>query len=68
MNSFIQDYVTKLLDGTYALDASFISVTALFIYVGELPEALLTAPINDKWERKTFFISSSFSIIAGTIV
>ncbi|CAK7242892.1 MAG: hypothetical protein STHCBS139747_004395 [Sporothrix thermara] len=51
-----------------ALTTSFTSLTASIIYVGELVGALLAAPINDRWGRKTVFYTAALCIIAGAIV
>ncbi|KAF7525428.1 hypothetical protein PCG10_004909 [Penicillium crustosum] len=68
MEPFIHDYGTKTQDGTYALETTFLSVTASVIYAGEFCGALMTAPINDTWGRKAVFYSASICIIAGAIV
>jgi sugar porter (SP) family MFS transporter len=51
----------------YALTTSFTSLTTSIIYVGELLGALIAAPINDRWGRKSVFFVASICIIAGGI-
>ena len=38
------------------------------IYVGELVEAIVAAPINDFLGRRSVFLSASFCIVVGAIV
>ncbi|KAH8897608.1 putative sugar transporter [Thozetella sp. PMI_491] len=68
MQPFIRTYGAADADGSFALTTTFTSLTASIIYVGELVGALLAAPINDRYGRKTVFYCASFCIIAGGVV
>ncbi|KAF9893943.1 hypothetical protein FE257_008914 [Aspergillus nanangensis] len=68
MTYFIQDYGFQQADGTYTLGTTFLSVSASIIYVGEFFGAIIAAPINDYFGRRTVFASASLCIIAGAIV
>jgi MFS family permease len=55
MQEFKNDYGTRFVDGQKALATSFQALTASSIYIGDLLGALVAAPINDRWGRKTTF-------------
>lgn len=69
MVRFKNDYGDHLdSNGRKALNVSFTSVTTSSIYIGDIIGALLSAPINDRFGRKTTFWCASFCILAGGIV
>jgi predicted MFS family arabinose efflux permease len=49
------------------LNVNFTSLTASSIYIGDALGALISAPINDKWGRKTTFWFAASCILAGGI-
>ena len=55
-------------DGLKALNVSFTSLTASSIYIGDALGALISAPINDKYGRKTTFWFAAACILAGGIM
>lgn len=68
MQQFKNDYGThRDADGDLALPSSFQSLTASAIYIGDLLGALIAAPINDRWGRKSTFWFASFGILVGGI-
>ena len=67
MQEFKNDYGTRFVDGQKALATSFQALTASSIYIGDLIGALVAAPINDRWGRKTTFWFASFCILGGGI-
>ncbi|KNG82568.1 hypothetical protein ANOM_009941 [Aspergillus nomiae NRRL 13137] len=68
MQQFKNDYGTERdVNGNLALSSSFQSVTASSIYIGDLLGAMLAAPINDRWGRKSTFWLASFCILCGGI-
>ncbi|KAK5064243.1 hypothetical protein LTR84_000076 [Exophiala bonariae] len=54
-------------DGQKALNVFFTSLTASSIYIGDAIGALISAPINDKYGRKTTFWFAAICILAGGI-
>ena len=49
------------------MNVNFTSLTASSIYIGDALGALISAPINDKWGRKTTFWFAASCILAGGI-
>ncbi|KAF3806050.1 High-affinity glucose transporter RGT2 [Colletotrichum gloeosporioides] len=68
MQEFKNDYGNiRNTDGKLALSSSFQSVTASGIYIGDLLGAILAAPLNDRYGRKSTFWLASFCIFIGGI-
>ncbi|KAF4854326.1 Low-affinity glucose transporter HXT1 [Colletotrichum siamense] len=68
MQEFKNDYGNiRDTDGKLALSSSFQSVTASAIYIGDLLGAIIAAPLNDRYGRKSTFWLASFCIFIGGI-
>ncbi|KAK1512438.1 uncharacterized protein CCOS01_14678 [Colletotrichum costaricense] len=68
MQEFKDDYGdVRDATGRLALSSSFQSLTASAIYIGDLLGAMIAAPLNDRYGRKSTFWLASFCIFIGGI-
>ncbi|KAI3557897.1 hypothetical protein CABS02_02079 [Colletotrichum abscissum] len=68
MQEFKNDYGdVRDATGKLALSSSFQSLTASAIYIGDLLGAMIAAPLNDRYGRKSTFWLASFCIFIGGI-
>ncbi|KAL3461231.1 hypothetical protein BJX64DRAFT_261526 [Aspergillus heterothallicus] len=68
MEWFAKGYSEQVLDGTWLLGITFLSLSASIIYISKLIRALVTTPINKALGYRAVFVSASLYIITRVII